>query len=243
MVPTRIDAGQSSPGDDRPVRGRKVQIVRAHTTDEEVREKTKIVMVDPHAYSAEGLRALLGMRTDDLEIISIVAGVEKAGEQLRRNSANLLIIEPGLPGAMAAIKAARQLPGEINVVALSSQEDRRQAVEVIQAGAQAYISKQIDPDELISVLRLVRTGKVVLSAFAMAALVTRSHEDAGVLNGDDRKLLGLITEGLDNSEIARRLSVSESTLKRQISRLLKKMNARNKVQAATYAAVNGLLEE
>lgn len=200
-------------------------------------------MVDPHSYSAEGLRALLGMRTDDLEIVSVVPTGEMAAEEILRHSAEMLVIEPRLPGALAVIRAAGDIPGGVNVVALTSQEDRRHAVEVIRAGALAYISKQIDPDELICVLRLVRSGKVVLSEFARAALVGRSHEDAGVLNADDRKLLGLITEGLDNSEIALRLSVSESTLKRSISRLLKKMNARNKVQAAARAASNGLLEE
>lgn len=183
------------------------------------------------------------MLTDDLEVVAIVRGVEMVLEQICRHSANMLIIEPQLPGTMSAIKAARELSDDFKIIALTTQEDRRHAVEAIKVGAHAYISKQIEPEELIYVLRLVRAGRVILSAFAAEALMGRAERGPGTLSSQDRKLLELITEGLDNGEIARRLSVSESTLKRNIRQLLKKLNASNRVQAAVRAASKGLLEE
>jgi DNA-binding NarL/FixJ family response regulator len=243
MVWPTVDAEQPPDEDGHTRRTPKVQIARSCISEQSERERSRIVMADPHNYSAEGLRALLGMLTDDLEIVSIVHDAETVIEEIRRHSADLLIIEPRLPETMSTIKAARELSHYIKIIALTTQEDRRQAVEVIEVGAHAYISKQIEPDELICVLRLARAGRVVLSTFAARALMGRPERDSGVLSTEDRKLLELITEGLDNSEIARRLSVSESTLKRNISRLLKKMNARNKVQAAVRAASKGLLEE
>jgi DNA-binding NarL/FixJ family response regulator len=233
---------QLPPEDGHSRRELKLQIARARVTDKKERERSQIVMVDPHPYSAEGLRALLGMLTNDLEIVSIVHGSEMVIDEIHHHSADLLIIEPQLPGAMSTIEAVRELPGDIKVIALTTQEDSWQAVEVIKIGAHAYISKQIEPDDLICVLRLVRSGKVVLSTFAARALVGRPDDSHGILSAQDRKLLELIAEGLDNGEIARRLSVSESTLKRNINRLLKKLNARNKVQAAVRAASKGLLE-
>jgi DNA-binding NarL/FixJ family response regulator len=243
VVPTTVDTEQTPPEDGRTPRELEVQIARSRVSEQAERERSRIVMVDPHPYSAEGLRALLGMRTDDLEIVSIAHGADMVIEEILRHSADLLLIEPQLPGTMSTIKAVRELSGDIKIIALTTQEDSQQAIEVIKVGAHAYISKQIEPDELICVLRLVRAGRVILSAFAARALVGRPEESAGMLSTQDRKLLELIAEGLDNGEIARRLSVSESTLKRNISRLLKKLNARNKIQAAVRAASKGLLED
>jgi DNA-binding NarL/FixJ family response regulator len=242
VVPATVDMEQIPPEDGHSRRELKLQVARARIPEQTERERSQIVMVDPHPYSAEGLRALLGMLTNDLEIVSIVHGTEMVIEEIHRHSADLLIIEPRLPEAMSTIEAVRELPGDVKVIALTTQEDSRQAVEVITMGAHAYISKQIEPDDLICVLRLVRAGKVVLSTFAARALVGRPEETSEVLSAQDRKLLELIAEGLDNGEIARRLSMSESTLKRNINRLLKKLNARNKVQAAVRAASKGLLE-
>jgi DNA-binding NarL/FixJ family response regulator len=220
----------------------KLQVARARVPEHVERKRSRIVMVDPHLYSAEGLRALLGALTNDLEIVSTVHGTELVTEEILRHTADLLIIEPRLPGALSAIKAARELPGDIKVIALTAQEGGRQAVEVMKAGAHAYISKQIKPEELVYVLRMVISGKVVLSSLASRALLDRPEGGVSVLNAEDRRILELIAEGLDNAEIARRLSVSESTLKRNISRVLKKLNARNKTQAVVRAASQGLLE-
>lgn len=219
----------------------KLQIAHTRVPERVPRKRSRIVMVDPHLYSAEGLRELLGARTGDLEIVSTVHGTELVNEEIRRHSADLLIIEPQLPGTVTAIRAVRESPGDIKVIALTAQEDGRQAIEVIKAGAHAYISKQIKPDELVYVLRMVLSGKVVLSAFAARALVGRPEESVAVVNAQERKLLELLAEGLDNAEIATKLSVSESTLKRNISRVLKKLNARNKTQAVVQAASQGLL--
>lgn len=207
------------------------------------RERSRIVIVDPHPYSAEGLRVLLCMLTDDMEVVAIASDTKMALEQIRRHSPSLVVMEPGLPEMMAAIKAVRELSDEIKIIALTSQEDRLQAVEAIQLGAHAYISKQIEPEDLICVLRVVRSGRVVISAFAAGALAGRPEPSPGALTVQDRKLLKLIIDGLDNGEIARRLAVSESTLKRNIHRLLRKLNARNRIQAAVHAASKGLLEE
>lgn len=200
-------------------------------------------MVDPHPYSAEGLRVLIGMRTDDMEIVAITSDAETVVDQICRYAANLVIIEPWLPGTMSAIKAIREFSHEIKIIALTAQEDHRHAVDAVRLGAHAYISKQIHPEDLICVLRVVRAGRVVLSTPAAAALGGRPERGAGTLSAQDRKLLGLIIEGLDNSEIARRLAVSESTLKRNTRQLLRKLNARNKTQAAVHAASKGLLDE
>lgn len=241
MVPATIDmAGPPSPEDGRSPHGEEGKIARSHATG---RERSRIVMVDPHPYSAEGLRVLFGMLTDDLEVVAIASDAEMVLEHIYRHSANVLVIEPWLRGTMSAIKAARELSDEVKIIALTTQEDRRHAVEAIKVGAHAYISKQIEPEELICVLRVVRTGRMVLSAFAAEALVGRPERGPGALSAEDRKLLELIVEGLENGEIARRLQVSESTLKRNIRQLLRKLDARNKTQAAVRAASKGLLEE
>lgn len=241
MVPATVDTtGSFLPEDGHTSREAETQVTGSRARG---RERARIVMVDPHPYSAEGLRVLFGMLTDDLEVVAIASDAEMVLEHICRHSANLLIIEPWLRGTMSAIKAARELSDEIRVIALTTQEDRRHAVEAIKVGAHAYISKQIEPEELICVLRVVRTGRMVLSAFAAKALVGRPERGPGTLSVEDRKLLELIIEGLDNGEIARRLAVSESTLKRNIRQLLRKLDARNKTQAAVRAASKGLLEE
>lgn len=186
---------------------------------------------------------LLGTLTDDMEVVAIATEASAVVDVVRRYSPHLLIMEPRLPGMFAVITAIQELPNETKIVALTSQEDRDQAVKAVRLGARAYISKRINLDDLISVLRVVRSGRVVVSALAAAALLGGPEPSSGALTAQDRQLLTLIVEGLDNNEMARRLSVSESTLKRNIHQLLKKLNARNKVQAAVRAASKGLLEE
>ena len=183
------------------------------------------------------------MLTDDFDVAAIIRDAPMVGEQIYHHSADLLIIESQLPGAMSAIKAVRELSDDVKIIVLTTQEDCRQATEAIRVGAHAYISKQIEPEELICVLRLVRGGRMVLSGVAAKAMAGRPDPEPEMLSTQDRKLLELITQGLKNAEIARKMAVSESTLKRNIRQLLKKLNAHNKTELAVLAASHGLLEE
>lgn len=207
------------------------------------REPCRIVVVDPHPYAAEGLRALLNALTDDMEVVATSADTGLAPDQVDRHRADLLIVEPRTRGVLSMIKVIRQSSESTRIVALTSEENRHHAAQVIRAGAHAYISKHIAPAELICVLQVVRAGRVVVSASATGALFDAPGSSAGGLTAQERTLLKLIIDGLDNGEMARRLMVSESTLKRTIHRLLKKLHARNRVEAAVHAASHGLLDD
>jgi len=206
------------------------------------RRPTRIVIVDPHPYTAEGLRALLHVLTDDLEVVAIGHQAAALAEQIRAQRPGLLIVEPRLPGMLAALRVATQTSPDIRILALTSHEDRRQAQQVLKAGARGYISKEVEPSDLIAAVRVVLSGRVVLSEAASSALLDPENGSGG-LSTEDRTLLRLIIEGLDNTEMARRLMVSESTLKRNVHRLLKTLKARNRVEAAVRAASQGLLDE
>jgi two-component system nitrate/nitrite response regulator NarL len=142
----------------------------------------------------------------------------------------------------------RQIPlsGRIVVFSVSDHED--DVITAIKRGADGYLLKDMEPEDLLSALRQAAAGKMVLSEALMPVLAAGLREnrpgaerDVQSLTPRERDILKLIAHGLPNKLIARKLDITESTVKVHVKHLLKKMNLKSRVEAAVWALQNRTL--
>lgn len=123
---------------------------------------------------------------------------------------------------------------------LTVSDDPAHVAAAVRAGARGYLSKQAEPQQLIAAIRSVAAGDVVLASFATEALLSSAGEPPKLTDHDIR-LLRAISDGTGYAEVAAELAISESTLKRQLADVQRRLNVANKLQAVAYLARRGLL--
>ncbi|AEA27588.1 response regulator transcription factor [Pseudonocardia dioxanivorans] len=208
-----------------------------------------VVIVDDHALFAEGLALLLESRAG---ADFLVAGSTTAGEEavalVGRHGADIAIVDLALPplGGVETIRRVKAAYPATRVLALSGTEDLELAAAALRAGADGYLGKSADPQVLVAPLLAMVAGVRVLRPELLDALLAAADRPAdGLLDrlGDrDVELWTMLARGLETSEIARPLLVSERTAKRMIASLLHKLGAANRIEAAALAGRAGLLD-
>jgi DNA-binding NarL/FixJ family response regulator len=212
-------------------------------------ERYVVVIVDDHALFAQGLALLLESRAGDR---FVVAGSTTAGEDavalVGREAADLAIVDLALPplGGVETIRRIAAAYPDTRVLALSGTEDLALATAALRAGAAGFLGKSADPEVLVAPLLAIAAGvRVVRPDLLDALLVAGDRTGDGVLErlgGRELQLWTLLARGLETSEIARPMLVSERTAKRMIASLLHKLGAANRIEAAALAGRYGLLD-
>ena len=205
----------------------------------------RVVIVDDHDMVRRGLAAFLKAKSD-LELV----GEARDGQEALRVCEELLpdvvlmdLVMPEMSGAEAT-HAIREGCPDVQVIALTSFEDRELVQEVLQAGAISYLLKNVSADDLADAIRAAYAGRPTLAPEAAQALIQTTSEGP-VLGHDltprEREVLGLMVEGLTNPEIAERLVVSRSTAKAHVSNILSKLGASNRAEAISLALQHKLV--
>ncbi|MGY3684452.1 response regulator [Streptomyces sp. TE33382] len=208
---------------------------------------THVFLVDDHEVVRRGLRDLI----DDEPDMQVVGEASTADQALARGPAlrpDVAVLDVRLPdgdGISVCRELRSRMPG-LACLMLTSFDDEDALIDAIMAGAAGYVLKQIQGSDLVSAVRTVATGKSMLDPATTARLlhslrgseVAKPPEDErlAVLSERERSVLDLIGEGLTNRQIAKRLYLSEKTVKNHISRLLGKLGVERRVQAAVIAA-------
>ncbi|MFF9915573.1 response regulator [Streptomyces sp. NPDC013457] len=210
-------------------------------------EPTRIFLVDDHEVVRRGLRDLL----DDEPDMEVVGEASTAGQALARGPAlrpDVAVLDVRLPdgNGIAVCRELRSRMPELACLMLTSFDDEEALLDAIMAGAAGYVLKQIKGSDLVSAVRTVATGQSMLDPATTARLMRSlrdpeavkppEDERLAVLSERERSVLELIGEGLTNRQIAKRLYLSEKTVKNHISRLLGKLGVERRVQAAVIAA-------
>jgi DNA-binding NarL/FixJ family response regulator len=208
-----------------------------------------VVIVDDHALFSQGLALLLESRAGDR---FVVAGSTTAGEEavarVGREAADIAIVDLALPplGGVATIRRLTAAYPATRVLALSGTEDMGLATAALRAGAMGFLGKSADPEVLVAPLLTVAAGVRVVPAGLLDALLEAGDRTGdGIverLDGRDLQLWALLARGLETSEIAKPMLVSERTAKRMIAALLHKLGAANRIEAAALAGRYGLLD-
>ncbi|MFE6910810.1 response regulator [Streptomyces erythrochromogenes] len=207
----------------------------------------RVFLLDDHEVVRRGLRDLLDAEAD-LTVVGEAATADQAlarGPALRPDVAVLDVRLPDGDGIAVCRELRSRLP-DLACLMLTSFDDEDALLDAIMAGAAGYVLKQIKGTDLVSAVRTVATGQSMLDPATTARLMRslRAPEAAGApgdtrlaaLSERERAVLELIGEGLTNRQIAKRLYLSEKTVKNHISRLLGKLGVERRVQAAVIAA-------
>lgn len=202
-------------------------------------ETIKVIIVDDHAVVRSGLSTFL-MVYDDLDFVGEASGGEEAVrlcKQLHPDVVLMDLVMPGMDGA-AATRAIRKDCPDTQVIALTSFEEKELVQGALQAGAIAYLLKNVSGDELARAIRSAHAGKPTLAPEAAQVLIEASQNPV-VVGGDltvrEREILSLMVSGLSNPEIAEKLVVSRSTVKFHVSSILGKLGVSSRTQAVTLA--------
>ena len=211
----------------------------------------RVVVVDDEPLVRQGLRLVLELEPD-LEIVGEGDDGRAALELVRRHRPDLALLDVRMPG-MDGIEAARLICAEpdlreTRVVVLTTFADDELLVGAIRAGASGYLLKSMPPDEIRSSVRAVAEGRSMLAPLLMDRLM---HEYAGrrtepapelaKLTERETDVLREIATGRSNGEIAARLYVSEGTVKTHVAAVLRKLDLRDRTQAAVAAYELGLV--
>jgi len=203
-----------------------------------------VLVVDDHDMVRRGLAAFLKAFAD-LELAGEAASGEEAvrlAVELQPDVVLMDLVLPGIDGAVAIRTIREQLP-RTQVLALTSFREDVLVQSSMQAGAIGYLLKNVSADELADAIRAVHAGRPVLAPEAVQALLRGANQPrvpGGDLTVREREVLSLLVKGLSNTEIARQLTVSRSTVKTHVSKILAKLNVTSRTEAVALAVQHQL---
>jgi DNA-binding NarL/FixJ family response regulator len=218
---------------------------RESRTEPPRRDPIKVLVVDDHWVVRQGLRMFL----DQESTITVVGEASDGREaidlarQLRPDVVLMDILMPHVDGIEAITHIKAEMP-RIEVIALTSVLQDGSVSDAIQAGAIGYLIKDTRGDQLVQAIRDAAEGRVHLSPEAAIRLAKdlRRPERVESLTKRETSVLKLVAEGLANKEIARRLSISEKTVKAHLNNVFAKLDVHSRTQAALEAIRSGIAQ-
>lgn len=216
-----------------------------------------VLIVDDHPLFRDGLQRALEFE-EDISVIGQCQDGESALRVSRERLPDVILLDINLP-ALNGLQVARQLKAEnarFGVIVLTAYHDSEQVLHAMRAGASAYCAKDVTPDRLVEIIRDVASGYAVVDDRRMTheelqrwissrlesitgPYVVDPDEHYVPLSPRELEILQFVTNGMSNKEIARRLRISQQTVKNHMTSILKKLNVQDRTQAAVTALRHG----
>jgi DNA-binding NarL/FixJ family response regulator len=207
-----------------------------------VEGRISVVLVDDHAVVRTGLAQLLS-GAPDIEVVGQAADGAEAIEVVRETRPDVVVMDLQMPG-MDGVDATRIIVGEemgSEVVVLTSYSDSARIVAALDAGAVGYLLKDADPEDVLDGVRAVSRGESPIHPRVARQLLTTRAEVPGsavTLTTREAEVLELVRTGLANKQIARRLGISERTVKAHLTSVFQRIGVADRTQAAIWAERN-----
>lgn len=206
--------------------------------------KTRILLVEDHVFTRDGLRTVLNLQPD-LQVILEARSGEEALELLQHHPVDLAVVDIGLPG-MDGIETAARIKrhwSNVRIVMLTAHNLREEVFASLASGADAYCLKSDRPDLLLLGIRSAASGGAYLDPKVAHHVLggVRLPDSESPLTARELEVLRLISEGHGNKEIAALLDVSVGTVKLHVQEILVKLQAADRTQAAVKGLRQGLL--
>lgn len=202
-----------------------------------------ILIVDDYPTVRSGLRLLIEA-TSDMEVVEESPTGEDAVTKARELHPDLILMDLSLPGIDGAEATRRIIANDQSAVllVLTAYADRKRTLEAITAGAVGYVLKDVPPQRLLDAIRCASRGESPIDPRVARALVDAISERGckPVLSTREREVVQLVAAGLANKQIARRLAISEKTVKNHLTRVFSVLGVNGRTEAALWAAENGL---
>jgi DNA-binding NarL/FixJ family response regulator len=200
----------------------------------------RVVIADDHAVVRSGLEQLLST-TDDIQLVGSAGDGSEAVEVVAREHPDVVLMDLSMPG-VDGVEATRQILAAdptARVVVLTSFGDDRHITDALRAGAIGYLLKHVEPDELLGGIRAAAAGDAPFDPKAARVLLeSRNVRADRQLSAREEEVLRLVAAGLANKQIARRLGISERTVKAHLTNVFSRIDVTDRTQAALWAERN-----
>ncbi len=212
--------------------------------------KIRVLLADDHTIFRKGLREIIDQQSDMTVVGEAKNGVE-AVNKAEELTPNIILMDIRMP-ILDGVKATRLIMGrdeQVGVIILTMYRDDEYVFEAIKAGAQGYILKDADLNELLKAIRSVRRGEPMIdSSIAGRALIkfcelTEAQDSQDFLDLSEREteILQLVAQGATNKDIAGKLFISEYTVRNALSIIFQKLHVNSRTEAAVYAVRERLI--
>jgi two-component system nitrate/nitrite response regulator NarL len=209
----------------------------------------KVLVIDDHTLFVTGLGALLEQH--GIQVAATGAGQEGV-ELIPELEPDVVLLDLRMPGmnGLEVLRTLRDVENSVPVVMLTTSEEEADLLEALRLGAQGYLLKDMDPDELVAALRRAQQGETVIAPRLTSALARAAQGETRAVPGRmeleelltprEFEILQHLAEGQSNKVIARELGISDGTVKLHVKSILRKLNVHSRVEAAVIAVERGL---
>jgi DNA-binding NarL/FixJ family response regulator len=202
----------------------------------------RVLLADDHGVIRDGLGRLIG-GLEDVELVGTAADGADAIEKAKQLQPDVVVMDLDMP-RVDGIEATRKILAqqETNVLVLTAFSDRARILGALEAGACGYLLKDASSEDVADGIRAAARGESPLDPrAARTVLSARSEPDPlGGLSQREREVLDALVEGLPNKLIARRLEISEKTVKSHLTRIFRELDVTDRTQAALWAERHGV---
>ena len=214
----------------------------------------RILLADQHALFREAMRTVLDSE-EDLSVVAEARNASEAISETERTLPHLVILDSDLPMSEApqTTSVIKERMPDCRVLVLSSREDYRALIEILDAGASGYLTKASPLADLIQATRAIHRGDMLVPPRMLGPLLAgllrrrkeqdRAHEAVSQLTRREREVLALVAEGADNRAIAETLVISPQTARTHIQNILNKLSVHSRLAAAAFVTQNGIMRE
>jgi DNA-binding NarL/FixJ family response regulator len=203
----------------------------------------KVMLVDDHVFWRRGVQQIVDAETDMSVIAEASDGQEAVTRAIAANP-DIILMDVNMPkvsGVEATRSISNSLP-DVRIVMLTVSDTDENLFESIKAGAVGFLTKDVSPDDVTAAIRDTMQGESSLSPFVAARMVKyiqrggleQARKPPTNLTEREDEILRLIARGARDREIAEQLFISESTVKKHVQNVLRKLHARNRVEAVSY---------
>ncbi|MFN2608034.1 MAG: response regulator [Acidimicrobiales bacterium] len=205
---------------------------------------TRLLVVDDHPVVRQGLVDLLG-RAEGITVVGAAADGSEAVALAAEHHPDVVLMDLSMPG-VDGVEATRRLAASgstSRVVVLTSFSDDERILEALDAGAVGYLLKDMEPDELLRAVRAAARDESPLAPKAARAVLSArsAARPAAELSGREREVVVMVAQGLANKQIARRMGISEKTVKAHLTSAFQRIGVTDRTQAALWASRHGLV--
>lgn len=213
-------------------------------TSDQTLAPLKVLIADDHPLMLAGVRRVLEHH-DDIEIVGEARSGPELLDMIERRLPSLVLMDLRMPGVTGSdcISSIRGAWPEIKVVVLSACQDQPSIEDALNAGASAYVIKQVDPSDIPTVLRQTACGTVFHAASGsrpVSPYGASGAQEAPLLTEREHVILAAIATGMTTSAISDELWVSEHTVKFHLTNIYRKLGVQNRAGAVRYALENGM---
>ena len=211
-------------------------------------EGNRILVIDDHPLFRKGVSQLIAM-APHLELVGEASNGEQGTVKAKELDPDLILLDLHMAGmgGIETLKAIREAGLECRVVILTVSDNADDLVAAIRAGADGYLIKDMEPEDLLEAIDQALNGRTVIGerlngmlARAIREEATAKQRDSATLTEREQEILSGLAQGLSNKLIARNLAITEATVKVHVKNLLKKLGFRSRLEAAVWAVGRGM---